>query len=129
MSTKEVGQRGEDLACAYLVSKGYKILGRNWEVNFGEIDIICIKKWKLFGKNDKAIHFVEVKALSRINGVFSPEQRANWKKQNKVKKLAEIWLVKNKISENTPYQIDIIAVSFDDRNNPVINFFENVVSD
>jgi len=109
MSTKQVGKRGEDLACEYLVKKGYKILGRNWKIKFGEIDIICRKKWGLFVKNP--ICFIEVKALSKVSGPFSPEQRANWKKQQKVRRLAEIWLSKNKIPENTPYQIDVIAVS------------------
>jgi len=124
---KKLGNLGEDLACEYLVSKGYKILGRNWKIKFGEIDIICRKNWGLFG--DKTIHFVEAKALSRISGPFSPEQRANWKKQQKVKRLAEIWLSKNKIPQNTPYQIDIIAVSFNEDGEPEIKCFENAVAD
>jgi len=126
MDTKETGKLGEDLACEYLVKNGYNIIGRNYRISFGEIDIIANKKWRLFWKNSKTIHFVEVKALSNVSGVFSPEQRANWKKQDKVKRLAEIWLSKNKIPENTPYQIDIIAVSIG-FGEVEIKFFENVV--
>jgi len=129
MDNKELGNLGEDLACEYLVNNGYKIIGRNYRINFGEIDIICQKKRKLFSRSDKTIHFVEVKSLGRQTSQFSPEQRANWKKQNKVRRLAEIWLSKHKVSENAPYQIDIIAVSFDELGEPEIKHFENVVGD
>ena len=88
MDTKELGNFGEKLACEYLVKKGYKILGKNYRISFGEIDIIAKKKLALLNKifqilnfaseqnlfnrvkkllklfsNDKTIHFVEVKSL------------------------------------------------------------------
>ena len=47
MSTKGLGDLGEKLACEYLVKNGYKILGRNYRITFGEIDIIAKKKFKL----------------------------------------------------------------------------------
>jgi len=128
MNTKELGDEGEKLACEYLVDKGYKILGKNWENNFGEIDIIAKKKWELFGDKDKTIHFVEVKTSFAGNKTFFPEERVDYKKQNKYKKLSEVWLMKNKIPENTPYQIDVLAiVGVDD--NPQIDFFEDIVSE
>jgi putative endonuclease len=125
MDTKELGNLGEDLACEYLVKNGYKILGRNYRINFGEIDIIAQKKPKLFAKSDKAIHFVEVKTLSG-NSSFNPEDRVDYKKQNKYKRLAEIWLSKNKLPEDIPYQIDIAAVSVNNGDKK-IEYFENVV--
>jgi len=36
----ELGQLGENLACEYLVKKGYKIIGRNFRQKWGELDII-----------------------------------------------------------------------------------------
>ena len=118
MSTKELGNLGEKLACEYLVKNGYKILGRNYRISFGEIDIICQKKWKfsdLFKKNPsassgQAIHFVEVKTLSNAS-IFSPEQHVDYKKQNKYRRLSEVWLEKNKFPQSYPCQVDIIAVS------------------
>lgn len=68
--TKELGDLGEKLACEYLVKNGYKIIGRNYRISFGEIDIIAWKKCGLFSKKDKTVHFVEVKTLSR-EGDFS----------------------------------------------------------
>ena len=126
MNTKELGNYGEKLACEYLVSKGYKIIGKNYRINFGEIDIIARKNWGLFRKNDKTIHFVEVKTLTDGNN-FYPEEHVDYKKKNKYKRLAEIWLSKNKVPENTPYQIDIIAVSFGEICEPKIDYFENIV--
>ena len=126
MDTKEIGNLGENLACEYLVSNGYDILGRNYRINFGEIDIIAQKKQKLFGENDKTIHFVEVKSLSR-EGDFFPEQRVDYKKKNKYRRLAEIWLEKNKFTQDYPCQVDIIAVSINGEK-PKIDYFENIIS-
>ena len=124
MDAKVIGSLGEKLACEYLVNKGYKILGKNCKYFCGEIDIVAKKKG-LFA--DKAIHFVEVKTSFFTNNNFFPEQRVDFKKQQKYKKLSEIWLLKNRIPENTPYQIDIIAILIKD--NPEIIFFENIASE
>ena len=123
MDTKELGKKGEDLACEYLVDNGYKILGRNCRFNFGEIDIIA-KKSGLF--SDKAIHFVEVKSLASSAGDFFPEQRVDWKKQNKYKRLAELWMEKNNYPQSYPCQVDIVAV-FVKNDGSKIDFFENVI--
>ncbi len=124
MDAKELGKLGEKLACEYLVNKGYRILGKNCKYFCGEIDIIAKKKG-LFAK--KPIDFIEVKTSLAGNNNFFPEQRAGFAKQQKYKKLAELWLLENKISENTSYQIDIIAILIKD--NPEITFFENIVSE
>jgi putative endonuclease len=126
MNTKELGNLGEDLACVYLVKNGYDILGRNYRISFGEIDIVAKKKWKLFAKNDKTIHFVEVKSLA-TDGDFFPEQRVDYKKQNKYKRLAEVWLNKNKFPQDFPCQVDVIAVTITNKD-PKIYFFENIIS-
>ena len=123
MNTKYVGQKGEDLAYEYLVKNGYKIIGRNCRFNFGEIDII-VKKNGLFA--DKTIHFVEVKALANA-GNFFPEQRVDYKKQSKYKRLVEVWLEKNRFPQDYPCQVDIISVLIDNGENK-IDFFENVLS-
>ncbi len=52
MSRKE-GDAGEDLACQYLLNKGFKILHKKFRSRFGEIDIIANK--------GELVVFVEVK--------------------------------------------------------------------
>jgi putative endonuclease len=43
MSTekKELGAKGEQLACDYLIGKGYEVLERNWRFGKGELDIVA----------------------------------------------------------------------------------------
>lgn len=141
MDTKELGNLGERIACEYLVKKGFKILGKNYRISFGEIDIIARKKFKFFAKNDKTIHFVEVKTIiqsyfsnrrpSTITDMsFFPEERVGYKKQRKLIGLCQIWLEKNKLSQNHPYQIDIIGILIDQNSKKAkINYFQNVVED
>ena len=50
----EFGQISEDLASAYLMSRGYTIRERNWRLGHKEVDIIAQK--------DSVLAFVEVKA-------------------------------------------------------------------
>jgi len=53
---EELGKLGEDLACRYLVDKGYKIIERNFRKPWGELDIIAKSP-------DKTLVFVEVKTV------------------------------------------------------------------
>ncbi len=102
MTTKELGDLGEKMACEYLVEKGFKILGKNYRITFGEIDIIA--------KRDKTIHFVEVKAMADNGYNFAPEEHVDYRKQRKLRQMAQIWLEKNKYRQDAAYQIDIIGI-------------------
>lgn len=50
---KRLGAKGEKLARRYLKKSGYKILERNFQNPFGEVDIIA--------KKDETVAFIEVK--------------------------------------------------------------------
>ena len=50
MNGVEKGRRGEDLAVAFLLERGYRILQRNWRKKTGEIDIIADKACWFFAK-------------------------------------------------------------------------------
>lgn len=131
-SSKLVGDKGESIACEYLVKKEYEILGRNYRIKFGEIDIIARKKSKLFRSllfgGDKTIHFIEVKTIIGNEKNFFPEEKVDRRKRQKLRRLAEIWLDKNKFPQDQPCQIDVIGVIMDDiGEEPEIRHFENVV--
>jgi len=129
MTTKELGDLGEKLACEYLVKKGYKILGKNYRITFGEIDIIAKKSFRLFSKVDKVIHFVEVKTIVNSGG-FYPEEHVDYRKQRKLKQMAGIWLQKNKYPQNIPYQIDVIGILVNETTrNAKLHYFPNAVGD
>ena len=157
-NSKLLGDKGEQLACEYLVKKRFKILGRNYIVpvgrqgiSFGEIDIIVKKKFTLLNKifqiltfaflqklfngvkviphDSNVIHFVEVKTIADKDG-FYPEDRVDIKKQKKLRQLAEIWLKNKGVRKNQPYQIDVVGVTISNNSQePKIDYFENVVSD
>jgi len=130
MDTKKLGELGEGIACEYLVNKGFKILVKNYRINFGEIDIIAEKRQGLFLKKTRIIHFVEVKTIIDDSGNFFPEERVDYKKRKKLRQLAQIWLEKNSFPQNQPYQIDIIGVQVGkDIEKPKVAYFENVVGD
>ncbi|MDO8530281.1 MAG: YraN family protein [bacterium] len=139
MTTKELGDLGEKLACEYLVKKGYSIVCKNYRIDFGEVDVIAKKSLKWFSKADKTIHFVEVKALlvkqsfhpelaeGSAKG-FYPEQHVDYKKQQKLRRMAEIWLQKNNYPQDFPYQIDVIGISINETTrNAKLHYFPNAV--
>ncbi len=76
---KKLGQWGEDTAARYLLSKGYKILARNYFTRYGELDIIC--------ERGNTLTFVEVK--TRRNSKFGfPEESITSRKKEHIRKAA-----------------------------------------
>ena len=78
---------GEDFAAEYLSEKGYEIIERNFNTRLGEIDIVAQKKGQIV--------FVEVKRRATLE-YGRPVEAVNLRKQNKIKKVAEMFLVENK---------------------------------
>ncbi len=138
MDTKKLGRLGEDIVCEYLKKKGYQILERNYikvwdDKTKGEIDIVARKKWSflkfLKNKNDKTIHFIEVKTVDS-NSKFFPEEKVDYRKQEKIKKLAETWLLAHQIPLDSKWQIDVAGVLVNDEREKIkIRYFKNVVSE
>lgn len=128
MDTKILGKLGEDLACDYLRKQGYKILDRNYtkfwdDKTKGEIDVVV--------KKDGIISFVEVKSvgfhLEFAEGFF-PEDKVNYKKQRKLIKLAQSWLMENRTPLDSLWQIDVVGVLLNrETKKAKINHFKNVV--
>lgn len=123
---KNLGKYGENLACDFLIKRGYKILDRNYkfqppeDLQKGEIDIIA--------KKNDLIVFIEVKTLKdpKIN-VF-PEEKINFNKKRRLILTAESWLIKNKIPLDSKWQIDVVSILIKN-NKAKINHFENAFSD
>lgn len=119
MDTRELGALGEKMACEYLVQKGLKILGKNYRISFGEIDIVA--------KKGGTLHFVEVKTIFD-NAGFAPEDHVDYRKQRKLRHMAQIWLEKNKYPQDIPYQIDIIGILANQQTRMAkLHYFPNAV--
>lgn len=106
------GNYGEALAVDFLKKKKYKILETNFSNHIGEIDIIAQQK--------NTIVFVEVKRrLSKDYG--APIEAVTTSKQNKIRKVAEIYLMLNEKSLSD-VRFDVVEV-IDDKINHVENAF------
>ncbi|TAE04195.1 MAG: YraN family protein [Bacteroidetes bacterium] len=110
--SKKLGQKGEDLACNYLISKGFQILERNFRHKRFEIDLIV--------KHENTIVFVEVKLRSSLN-FGNPEDFVSQKQQNRIIEAANFYLSEKNI--DSEIRFDIIAIS--NLQKPEIEHFED----
>lgn len=95
----ELGKIGEDEAIAYLKSKGYSILHRNWRSGKFEIDIIA--------ENEEYLVVVEVK--SRKDGyLLHPVDSVGKSKMRNVILAAEKYIFANDVQKETRF--DVISV-------------------
>ena len=101
-STTEIGRFGEDEACKFLRSKGWKIVERNWRFSHYEIDIIA--------KNEEYLIFVEVKTREHYqNSLYgTAAQAVNYKKQLNIIKAAQVYLAR--YPTDLQARLDIIEV-------------------
>lgn len=78
-----IGRKAEDMAAAYLVRQGYKIVQRNWRTRWCEIDIVAIK--------GRAVSLVEVK-YRRSNSWGGGLEYVTPLKQKQMAFSAEFWM-------------------------------------
>ncbi len=100
--TRNDGIRGEDAAVAFLQSKGYHIIERNYFFGQGEIDIIA--------KENDTLVFVEVKSR-RSQEFCEPEDAVSAKKAGFVRRTAEGYLLQHRL-DGVDCRFDIVAVDF-----------------
>jgi len=90
ITTKDIGDNGEDAVVNFLVGDGHEIIARNWKTKLCEIDIISVK--------ERTMYFTEVKYRKNANqgGGIPAITPAKLKK---MKFVVEIYSVKNDISK------------------------------
>jgi len=111
-----VGKWGEDCACAFLESKGFKLLARNVRTPAGEIDIIAL--------DHEMLVFVEVKARSH-NQAGYPEEAVTEEKLDHMFDSAECWLEEHQEYQEN-WRLDVVAVTgVINSQAPQIEWFEN----
>ena len=100
-----LGKQGENIATHYLIQNNYKILERNFNCYFGEIDIIA--------KDEKEFVFVEVKTRKSLKFGYPAEAVTNIKRKH-MQKAAQYYLYKNKL--NGRYvRFDVIEIYWSKR--------------
>ena len=83
MTTRQIGDKGEQAAADWLTADGHEIVARNWRTRYCEIDIVSVK--------GEALYFTEVKY--RKNDDFGDGLAAiTAKKQRQMRFAAELFL-------------------------------------
>lgn len=122
MSTKEIGDRGEAIAAAYLERKGYTILDRNYRFERAEVDLICFMP----APKDEAggeLVFTEVKTRTGL-GYGRPEEAVTEAKKRNLVRAAEAYLYERKL-EGASCRFDVISILLRRGQQPQIEHFEN----
>ena len=108
--TSQTGAVGEDIACTFLVRKGFRIIEKNYRKPWGEIDIIAEK--------NNEVRFVEVKAVSgdlemfsRESNTYRPEEQIHPAKLKKIVRTAQLYMAYKE--DDREYQIDAVGVILD----------------
>lgn len=115
LSRLELGHRGEAAALAYYRRAGYRVVARNWRCPLGEIDLVVTKGFLLV--------FCEVKARRGVR-FGGPYEAVNWRKQRKLRMLAEAFLAEKGRQDST-VRFDVASVALDGRGNPSVFVFED----
>ena len=118
---KKIGALGENMACRFLVKHGFRILDRNYSKKWGEIDIVAEK--------DKIFRFIEVKSIvSYETNRYRPEENVHYQKLKRLSRVIQTYLLDKKVSYETEWQIDIMAVFLDLENKKArFRFTENII--
>lgn len=110
----ELGIKGENIAEAFLIEKGFKILERNWRFRRAELDIIAMDNLTLV--------FIEVK--TRSNDIFQrPENAVDTTKRRLMIKAAIGYM--EAIQHDWAIRFDIVSVILRGGDEPQIEYFKD----
>ena len=107
---------GENMACDYLRSQGYKILDRNWIFNKKELDIIA--------ENNKYLVFVEVKARMDT-GLEDPTRAITKAKKRHVLTAANAYIQEKDLEKEARF--DVITILLDKHGAPKLQHYESAI--
>jgi putative endonuclease len=106
---RELGNRGERLACKHLEARGFEVLERNFRTRRGELDVVA--------RNDQFLVFCEVKTrvLSEEAGPLGPFAAIGSRKRERLRRMAREWLATRTVPAPRPPELrfDAIGVEFD----------------
>ncbi len=101
-SRKELGNAGEDAACALLRKAGYRILERNWRNKWGEIDAVAWEAGDLV--------FVEIRSRSSEE-LGTGAESVNARKQKQIARAAKIYMQHKNIDVyQQPCRFDVVEM-------------------
>jgi putative endonuclease len=107
LSKQNKGHHAEELAYQFLLTKGLRLLAKNYRCSHGEIDIIM--------QDQDDIVFIEVRSRY-CHGYLDPAETVNRKKQQKLIKTGIHFLQKRQWLYKVCSRFDVIAIQFDQNN-------------
>ena len=100
MNKRQIGDRGEAYAARLMEKEGYRIVGRNYTVRGGEIDLIA--------RNDEYLVFCEVK-LRDGAALYNAAEAVTREKQRRVIHAAVCYL--QKYPTHLQPRFDVVAIT------------------
>ncbi len=131
---RKTGDLGENMACKFLVKRGFEIIEQNYNKKWGEIDIISRKNEKL--------HFIEVKSVSHLphikvksdgqgfeNDYYQPEDNLHPRKLKRLSRVIQTYLLGyNRGQVEVDWQFDVMLVYLDLKSMQAkINYLEDII--
>jgi putative endonuclease len=110
---RSLGTEGELAALAHYLRAGYRLVARNWTCGLGELDLVLAK--------GRTLIFCEVKTR-RAGGLGSPFEAVNWKKQAKVRSVAQVFLAAHPVAYDD-IRFDVASVTAEGTG-PSVEVFE-----
>ena len=125
---RKLGDKGEDIACMFLMKRGFTIKDRNYLRKYGELDVVAEYKG--------IYHVIEVKSVSceiqyykniDKNDRYRPEDNIHSWKLQRLSRVIQAY-VSDKRLFNADWQFDVITVYIDQRaGKAALEYLENIV--
>lgn len=109
-----LGKEGENIAAAFLKSKGYKLTERNFKTPLGEIDIIA---W-----DGSTLVFIEVKSRESIY-YGMPSESITFHKIRKISNAALLYL--KRFRNIPPVRFDVMNIFYKKNEKPQIDLIKD----
>jgi putative endonuclease len=111
--TRHKGKIGENIAAIYLERQGFKVVDRNYQKKWGEIDIIA--------EAQGSVHFFEVKSiavdsLTKIGQSYRPEENVHGLKARNIRRMVETYLSEKRKGNDTEFHFHVLCVFKDVKN-------------
>ena len=129
---RKIGDIGENIACKFLMKRGFEVVEKNYSKKWGEIDIIARKGQKL--------HFIEVKTVTRDSlehvspetDAYRPEDNLHPRKLQRLSRVIQTYLLGYKgnrsVSYETDWQFDVIVVYLNLKSlQAKVNYMEDII--
>lgn len=127
-SKRRLGDKGEEIACMFLVKRGFTIKDRNYLRKYGELDIVAEYKG--------IYHFIEVKSVSceiehykkmDKNDRYRPEDNVHSWKLKRLSRIIQAYISDKRLS-HVDWHFDVITVYIDQKaRRAALEFLENIV--